>query len=336
MRNRQMGTTGGAQSTSAQSAGGDLWGNNAGAGQSTASKVDLGQAQSSTPMATPSYMQAQPTKTPAKAPAKKPAKGAVTHTMYDKGGNAYQYTKGKDGQWKDAQGGAVNPEFAATIDAQYAQNQKASATGAASNAAQANISATAAGKRAAGATAAQSAMKPTTAKATAKTRDPNEPNRFLNKIPGEYTAHGAGTTPPNYKKGIQAFPADAGATQAPSMAEPNAAQPVEPTMEPTTAKATTKKGGKGAMANMAAGLTQMGNKPNDAMSQAAQQLQQPQTASGWTGRTGETEPAQTQAQTQAQAQAEPNLWKGRKQQTTQVSENINFSAILWRRMREGK
>jgi LysM repeat protein len=80
----------------------------------------------------------------------------TTHTMYDKGGRPYTYKK-VNGEWVDAQGGKVNPAFAASIDAQIKDKQTA-ATNKAAAAAKAPAAGTAQAKQTAGADAARADM----------------------------------------------------------------------------------------------------------------------------------------------------------------------------------
>jgi hypothetical protein len=241
------------------------------------------------------------------------------HIMYDKSGRPYKYTR-KGNKWYDQNGGEVSPAFAATIEAQIAQKQQ-TATNQTNAAAKAPTAQSFADKRGAAAQQAQAGMTQTTGKATAKQRDPNEPNRFINKSPQDYTAYTTGMR--KTKPSLLVDPSNPEMIDHGPMGTYNKKGPQEPAMEPEVQAnpKQPKRAGAAAMNQMAQGLQKGNQQPTgagaNAMGQMSQQLQQPQTAAGWTGRTG---------QTQAQPAAKPNFaGPGGYQQANYAAPNVKYN-----------
>ena len=251
------------------------------------------------------------------------------HTMYDKAGKPYTYTK-KGGKWVDAQGGEVPPAFAASIEAQIAQKQKDALN---KQKAGPGVDANAmAAKQAAGAKAAAGSMKAsdgTATKTQATQGGVTAANRINNTTPGQYTAHGAGTTgPQTYNKGIQAFPNNDTTKAAQPMATANnanaTAEPKEPTLNPEP-QAQAKPAATSFAGNQTAGY-----------GKATYNV--PTGAAVPTAKAPAATPTKTAATPTASAQADAgkpgflqSKIKGRQPAVT--AEGRNFAGILWKQMK---
>jgi len=271
---------------------------------------------------------------------------STSHTMYDKSGKAYQYTKRGD-KWYDAQGGEVNPAFAQSIEGQLAQQQK-DAENKAASAAKAPAADAMAAKRAAGAANAQAAMtaKPGTDQAALDRQSAKfglPPGSTKDQLAAAIQTKNFGKTAAQAQADMEAEPAAKAATPDFSKAlmgqntgygkaTYNVPTGASPTIRPATPGATNPAQKPAAAPATASNIPKIQPATPGAVTPSTTgAVAQP--AAPLTDKTGRVSPAAAAAHQEkvkaAWAAQHPGV-------PMPVSEGRNFSAILWKQMRGNK